>query len=205
MFESGTYPSSASIGWTRWLDTCRQPIVLVFAASWDTADEATLDGIRGELRGLGAALVVATPTRSFCCFPDGAGEEPVPRELCTSRALASLYRRYGIRPLEVTKGVLVLTLLDEDGYVRIQSTRDAPAGFESAVLETLRWATTSAAFGTRVLYSRSEAVMLSLMGAVALPAAEACTPKSTPPPNVGPPQKSETDATTPWTDRSSAA
>jgi hypothetical protein len=193
------------MGWTRWLDSCRQPMVLVFAASWGDADEATLDAIRGELRGLGAALVVATPQRSFCFYPDDAIEAPVPPELCTLGALTSLYRRYGIRALEIASGVLVLTLLDEEGHVRIQSTRDAPAGFESAVLETLRWATSSAAFGTRVLYSRSEAVMLSLMGAVALPAAEACTPKSVPPTSAAPPEESAPSASTPFSDRSSAA
>ncbi len=192
------------IDWLRWLDTHCEPLVLVFAAEWDQEESETLEAIRAELRYLGAALLVATETRSYYFRPDEGVEEPVPAELRTPRALASLYRRYGIRPLEVSNGALVLTLLDEEGHLRMQSTRHAPAGSEAAVLETLRWATTSAALGSRVLYSQRETVMLSLMGAVALPAAEACTPKSTPP-SAAPSAPVQRDGT-PWTaGRSSAA
>jgi hypothetical protein len=196
---------SPSVGWTRWLDAIRQPLVLVFAADWDSGDGETLEAIHAELRYLGAALLVANEARSFYFRPDEGVEEPVPAELRTPRALASLYRRYGIRPLEVASGSLVLTLLDEQGHLRMQSTRHAPVGAEAAVLETLRWATTSAALGSRVLYSRRETVMLSLMGAVALPAAEACTPKSTPPPSAAPSAPVQREGA-PWTDgRDSAA
>jgi xanthine dehydrogenase YagT iron-sulfur-binding subunit len=167
-----------SEGWSRWLERVGQPLVLVFAARWGDADRETLEAIRTELRGIGAALVVATERRAFCFRPDHDVEEQAPTELREPLALSSLHRCYGIRPIEVASGALVLTLLDEEGNLRMQSTRDAPAGYEAAVLETLRWAATNAQLGTRVLFSRREAVMLSLIGAVALSAAQACTPKS---------------------------
>ncbi len=172
--------------WTNWLNAFRKPLVLVFAPDWGRAAPATLEGIVAELRRLGSGLVVVTASDAFCFRADYAH---VPSRLREPSELMELFRRYEVDPKRVAGGVMSLALLDEDGRLRIQ-TAHAPLGkygvaaTEEAVLDLLTWARKSAAFGTRVLVSRGEAVLLSLTGALALSMAEACTPKGGPPPKL---------------------
>jgi len=154
--------------WTSWLDARGRPLVLVLAATWGDADPTLLEAIRAELRTLGTGMLVVAADAAFCFRPEGSGEEAIPPELLAPNALGSLYRRLDLRSRDVKHDDLVLTLLDDEANVRMQSVRDAPPSCAAAVLETLRWARTSAAFGAHVLFSRRDAVMLSLIGAVAL-------------------------------------
>jgi xanthine dehydrogenase YagT iron-sulfur-binding subunit len=169
--HDGAIPHDQS--WGQWLDEQHQPLVLVFAAAWSDTVPSSLDAIRAELRGLGAGMLVVANDASFCFRPDCDIDEALPQALLEGEELAALHRRIGIRGGEIESGDLILTLLDDEGNVRMQSVQEAPSSTAAAVLETLRWAGKSAAFGTRVLFSRREAVMLSLIGAVAL-SASAC-------------------------------
>jgi xanthine dehydrogenase YagT iron-sulfur-binding subunit len=165
-------------------------LVLAFAPEWGRADRKTLEGIRAQLRFLGAALLVATPSNAFCVRPDHEVDFPIPDALREPAALADLFRSYAVDPKRVVKaGVTALALLDEDGEVRIQAARTSwgksgAAPVETAVLDVLTWAGKSASFGPRVLLSRREAVLLSLTGALALSLAAGCTPKRRPAPTV---------------------
>jgi xanthine dehydrogenase YagT iron-sulfur-binding subunit len=177
MHDGSTPPA---VSWGSWLEEQRRPLVVVFAAAWSDAKPSALEAIRAELRGLGAGMLVVARDASFCFSPDSVVDEALPQALLEDDALASLHRRIGLRAGEIEAGDLILTLLDDECNVRMQSVQEAPPSTAVAVLETLRWAGKSAAFGTHVLFSRREAVMLSLIGAVAL-SATACKRPSKPP------------------------
>jgi hypothetical protein len=161
------------------LDAQHEPLVVVFAAAWNDTEPSALEAIQAELRGLGAGMLVLARDASFCLRPDCEVDEALPRALLEEDDLAALHRRIGLCTGEVEAGDLILTLLDDESNVRMQSVQEAPASAAVTVLETLRWAGKSAAFGARVLFSRREAVMLSLIGAVAL-SATACNRTTSP-------------------------
>jgi hypothetical protein len=164
-------PDALEAAWNQWLGTLHQPVVLVFAAQWGAPDHALLEDIRAELRALCAALVVATASRSFCFRSDRDCDEQLPDQFTTKRGLFALHRRYGLPFGE--PAFLTLTLLDESGFARMQTSTDAVEEVPTAVLATLRSAGLSAAAVDRVLLSRREVALSSLMTAFALPFADA--------------------------------
>lgn len=167
-------PDALEDAWSFWFGALRQPIVLVCAATWGAPEHTLLEAIRAELRVLGAALVVTTPERSFCFRPDSDFEEPLPARLAQKSGRFVLHRRYGL-PLGEPP-LLTLTLLDERGAMRVQASTDSVDGVAAAVLSTLRSAGMNVRADERVLLSRREVVLSSLMAAFALPFAESCKP-----------------------------
>ena len=186
--HDGSTPHEQS--WGGWLDDQQQPLVVVFAAAWNDPDASVLEAVRAELRGLGAGMLVVASDAAFCFRPDCDVDETLPPALLEAEALAALQRRIGLRAGELDTGDLILTLLDDESNVRMQSVQEGPPSAAVAVLETLRWAGKSAAFGSRVLFSRREAVMLSLIGAVAL-SASACQRPAKPPASARPARGAE--------------
>jgi xanthine dehydrogenase YagT iron-sulfur-binding subunit len=174
-------PDALEDAWRAWLAALGQPVVLVFVTDgeWGTPDRGLLEAIRAELRALGAALVVATGARAFCFRPDVARDEPVPPRLATEPGMRALYRRHGVQP--ASDAPLTLTLLDEHGTARAQTSSSLQCGLYATLLATLRTAVENTRADERMLFSRRELVLSSLMASLALPLAASCQSHAKPP------------------------
>jgi len=167
--------------WSAWFSALGQPVVVVLGSGWRRPERALLEAIRAELRALGAALVVVSENESFCFRPD-APEDPLPAELASRAGLTALVNRYAVRTEGLGERVSI-SLLDERGSARLQSTRVVAGDLAEAVLETLRAAGERAAEDGRLRFSRREVVLASLMAAITLPFVAGCrTRESVPAP-----------------------
>ncbi len=167
-------------GWSTWLSALRQPVVVVLGRGWRRPERSLVEAIRAELRALGAALVVVSENESFCFRPD-APEEPLPAELASPEGLTALVNRYAVRAEGLGDRVSI-TLLDERGAARLQSTRVIDGELAGAVLETLRSAGERAVEDGRLRFSRREVVLASLMAAITLPLVAGCKTRESAPP-----------------------
>ncbi|HTQ05777.1 MAG TPA: (2Fe-2S)-binding protein, partial [Polyangiaceae bacterium] len=166
--------------WTAWLGALQEPVVVVLGPGWGQPDRALLEAIRAELRALGASLVVASDAESFCFRPD-APRDRLPAELASGDGILALVRGYAVHAEGLADRVSI-TLLDERGRARLQSTRVADGELAAALLETLRSAGKRAAEDERFRFSRRELVLSSLMGAITLPFAAGCKTRDGAPP-----------------------
>ena len=163
-----------------------QPVVLVFAADWGEPSRETLDAVRAELRGLGAALLVLSQVSWFCFRPDDELEVVEPTAALSS-GVSKLLEQYEVKPAALAAGRLTLCLLDEQGAVRFRSTTDVAGDIPKALLSALQNAGKSTVSVTEAksdeLVSRREVVMLSLLGALAVMMADGCkrAPPAPPP------------------------
>jgi xanthine dehydrogenase YagT iron-sulfur-binding subunit len=172
-------PEPLADAWSTWLSALRQPVVVVLGSGWGRPERSLLEAIRAELRALGAALVVVSENESFCFRPD-APEDPLPGALASPEGLSALVNRYAVRT-EGLGGRVSITLLDERGSARLQSTRVVEAALAEAVLETLRAAGERLAEDGRVRFSRREVVLASLMAAITLPFVAGCKTRASVP------------------------
>jgi xanthine dehydrogenase YagT iron-sulfur-binding subunit len=160
-------------------------LVLVFAHGWGTPNEATLDDIRAELRGLGASLLVFDELvfddqSSFYFRPDAHISEPPPE--LSSSVIRDLARARGAPGGARSSSLLGLRVLDEDGTLRLDTERPIHDSVPAALLEALRVAGRSALqLGSTALLSRREIVLYSLVGALALVLGEGCRHERHPP------------------------
>jgi hypothetical protein len=171
----------ANTEWRSWLQARQQPILFAFGGKWQTPEAGVLDGIRSELRGLGALVVVATGSRVFCLGPDDA---PVAVPALDRRGFETLYRAIRVDPGDAADAALTLTLVDDRRSARMQGKW--PGAEDPAVLveSILAWAGRSvqemamnAATGgvhPPTTFTRRELVVLSLIGALAVPLAGRC-------------------------------
>jgi xanthine dehydrogenase YagT iron-sulfur-binding subunit len=162
-----------------------QPLVLVFARDWGQPSPETLDAMRAELRGLGAALLVLGQHSLFWFRAD---DEPEIEPTEAATHVNELLSRYAVTSEAVAAGRLTLCLLDGVGALRFRSTTEAADSVSEALLFALQKAGKSAigsdsnARDGRV--SRREVIVLSLLGALAAMMAEGCKreqPASQPP------------------------
>jgi hypothetical protein len=171
----------ANSDWRSWLQAHQQPILFAFGGKWQTPDPRTLEGIRGELRGLGALVVVAMGSRVFCLGPDDA---PAALPTLDRRGFETLYRAIRVDPGDAADAALTLTLVDDRRLARMQSKWPGAEEPALVVESVLAWAarsvqemTTMAATGgvhPPTTFTRRELVVLSLIGALAVPLAGRC-------------------------------
>lgn len=168
-----------------------QPLVLVFARDWGEPSHETLEAIRAELRGLGAALLVVSPQRLFCFRPDDELEVVEP-SAALEDGVGKLLEQYQVNPAGLLAGQLTLYVFDAAGRLRFRRRADAADGIAEALRRALQMAgknAISAPVGPRDgLMGRREVVVLSLLGALAIMMAEGCkreTPAA-PPPKAAP-------------------
>jgi hypothetical protein len=167
--------------WRSWLQAHQQPILFAFGGKWQTRDARTLEGIRRELRGLGVLVVVATGSSAFCLGPDDA---PAAVPALDGRGFETLYRAIRVDPGDAADAALTLTLVDDRRAARMQSKW--PGAEEPAVVVEgiLAWggrsvqemATAAETGGVHAptTFTRRELVVLSLIGALAVPFAGRC-------------------------------
>jgi xanthine dehydrogenase YagT iron-sulfur-binding subunit len=153
-----------------------QPLVLVFARDWQEPARPLLEGVRAELRGLGAALLIVSNEWLFFFRPDDELEAIAPMAEAGS-SLESLLARHGVGPDAMSEGI-TLALLDGDGGLRFRRSLVGPDVAADSLLLALQLAGAEVArahLGPRHgLVSRREVVTLSLLGALALVLAEGC-------------------------------
>jgi len=173
-----------------------QPLVLVFARNWGEPSPATLEAIRAELRGLGAALLVLGLHSLFCFRPDDELEEVEPTAVLEA-GVGKLFEQYEVDPGALAAGQLTLCVLDATGRLRFRRTADAADGIPEALLRALQIAGKTAISGPADardwLIKRREVVVLSLLGALALVLADGCKREvpNAPAPTPAPPKARE--------------
>src|SRR3954466_4545471 len=99
-----------------------QPLVLVFARDWGVPSTETLDAIRAELRGLGAALLVVGAESLFCFRPDDELEVVEPTKALIG-GVRGLREHYGVGREKLAGAKLTLCLQDDTG-VRFRGTAE---------------------------------------------------------------------------------
>jgi xanthine dehydrogenase YagT iron-sulfur-binding subunit len=166
-----------------------QPLVLVFAGDWTEPNREILEGIRAELRGLGAALLIVSKDWLFFFRADDE-LEAIGQTTSVGPSLERLFARHGLSPNVLVSEGMTLALLDGDGGLRFRRTIAGPAAVADSLLLALQLAGADVARASRGprqgQVSRREVVTLSLLGSLALVLAEACKHK-TPAPVAAPP------------------
>jgi hypothetical protein len=167
--------------WQSWLRAHQQPILFAFGGEWQTPEPYLLDAIRGELRGLDALVVVATGSTAFCL---GSDDAPAALPALDRRGFETLYRAIRVDPGDAADAALTLTLVDDRQLARMQSKW--PGAEEPAVVleSVLAWAgrslietmlrTETSSGHVSTPFTRREIVILSLIGALAVPFAGGC-------------------------------
>jgi xanthine dehydrogenase YagT iron-sulfur-binding subunit len=166
-----------------------QPLVLVFAGDWQEPTRQTLEGIRAELRGLGAALLIVSKDWRFFFRPDD--EALTISETTAGLSLERLLEHHGGAPDLLVSDGMTLVLLDGDGGLRFRRTIAGPRAGADSLLLALQLAGVEVARASQAppqgRVSRREVVTLSLLGALALVLAEGCKRKTPAPLSPHPP------------------
>ena len=150
-----------------------QPWVVAFGRGIRWQKSLVLEQIRAELRGLGAALLLVTDERCFTFRPDDELDLTGRDEPCGAEAILALRRACGLpltsrRPDELS--LVVLT----DGVVVGTHTVSAADGLAALALGLRAAGREAIAPRHPLSLSRRELVLVSLVGAFALLAAEGC-------------------------------
>jgi len=166
-----------------------QPLVVVFAGDWKEPSREILEGIRAELRGLGAALLIVSKDWLFFFRPDDELES-IGQTTSAGPSLDRLCERHGVSPNALLSDGMTLVLLDGEGGLRLRRTIAGPAAVADSLLLALQLAGTEVARASRGPnrgeVSRREMVTLSLLGSLALVLAEGCKGKTPAPPAAHP-------------------
>ena len=167
-------------------------LVLVFAQDWGSPEAKTLDGIRAELRALGASLLVLGGGSLFYFRPDDEHDLPRPKIL-DDRVIDLLTHAHGPAQPSASERHLTLALLDDEGRPRLRIARAVNDDTPSALLEALRLAGASVLeTNGRGMLTRREVVLFSLVSALTLVLTQGCK-RDSPPPSAKPvpPRKRE--------------
>ncbi len=171
-----------------------QPLVLAFAEELRLRESPTLEQIRSELRGLGAALLLVTQTGVFCFRPDDELDIQGTNSDVDPRTVDSLRTACGLPPSLTHE--LSLVLVVGDGHVVARHSFPAPDEL-AALARALSVAGREALAAQPFILSRREIVLASLLGAFALLAADGC--RGTPPQHAAPAAAVSTTHTRPVT------
>jgi xanthine dehydrogenase YagT iron-sulfur-binding subunit len=151
-----------------------QPIVVAFASGLELRESPTLEQVRAELRGLGAALFLVTESSIFSFRPDDEFDLLGSRSELRSEALRELRAASNLPARAQTERELSLLVVAGDGRLVAHHTLDTDDGL-LALAQALTVAGREAVFARHsVTLSRREVVVASLVGAFALLAAEGC-------------------------------
>lgn len=160
-----------------------RPLVLVAVGEWSLPEESLLKQLRAELRGLGAAMLVASRTALFWFRPDDELESFALDDAGISRARDALFSEFALELPNA--GSLRLVLLDDSGRERWRTTSKATPELASTLLEALSHAGKAALSAepseaavldgqARIRFSRRESVVLCLAAALSAMLAEGC-------------------------------
>lgn len=165
-----------------------QPLVLVFARDWGAPSVRVLEGIRAELRGLGAALIVLGERSLFSFRPDDELDVVEPPEHWHA-GRTGLLESLGLEREAIAENRLILCLLDGAGRVRFRRAVEEAREVPEALLAALHEAGKNAARGVErgALLSRREVVVISLTAALGAMLSEGCK-REAPPPAVKAPR-----------------
>ncbi len=157
-----------------------QPLMVAFADALELRESAALNQIRGELRGLGAALALVARGQIFAFQPDDELDLYGTRSPVEAQALAALRAACGLSA-STNAGELSLSVLGGDGRVVALHTFAATDQL-AALAEGLSAAGREVIVSNQSsLLSRREVVLASLVGAFALLALDGCRAKTPPP------------------------
>jgi len=166
----------ATSDWSTWLVTWRRPVLFAFGGEWQSTSWRALEAMAPELRELGALVVVAAGNTAFCV---GADDVPSPVPSLDRRGFELLYRAIRVDPGDRFGQRLTLTLIDHHGKARMKTTwpeGDEPSHIVASILacasrslaETTTPVSVTPGGGPRA-FTRREHVVLSLIGALAMP------------------------------------
>jgi xanthine dehydrogenase YagT iron-sulfur-binding subunit len=137
----------------------RAPCVVALCGSFP--EDGGGEGLRAELRGLGADLVVLTPRSGVWLSPDSE-----PRAVL---AAPGLWAEHGVRPPERGGSPLTVLVFDEHWKLRLRREADAPVPVEATLFAAVREARkNSQGMGRRDLLAGT------LVAALGLALAQAC-------------------------------
>ena len=151
-----------------------QPLVIAFADGMAWRQSATLERIRAELRGLGAALLLVSEERSLSFRPDDELEVDGRSDHCGPGARSRLRRACGLPSSPARPDELALAIRSSEGVIVARQLVIAGDGLTALAIGLQ-------AAGREVItpqhpltLSRRDVVLASLVGAFALLAAEGC-------------------------------
>jgi len=151
-----------------------QPLVLAFSERAILRESATLERIRAELRGLGAALLLVTGGQSFSFRPDDELDLQGRNDDCGPDARARLRRACGL-PVATSRGdELSLVVLSSEQVIVGRHTVVAEDGLSALALGLHAAGSDAIAPRHPLTLTRRDVVLVSLVGAFALLATQGC-------------------------------
>ena len=119
LFGDGTNKYSGEFPHTR---------VLAFVSSFadaERADEADLERIRAEVRGLGATLLVLSPKGSWCFGPDDRLFKRLTRGDGLNEQVSTAFQRFGVPEHGTRDGLRAAFVIDGGGTIRLAHVKTA--------------------------------------------------------------------------------
>ena len=163
--------SLRAVGITR---SSSQPLVIAFADGWQWQQSPTLEQIRAELRGLGAALLLVTADRSFSFRPDDELDLNGRSEGCGGELRRQLRRACGLSDAPRRPDELSLVVLSNEGFIVGRQVVTAEDGLSALAIGLHAAGKEAIAARHPLALSRRDLVLASLVGAFALLAANGC-------------------------------
>ena len=162
-----------------------QPLVIAFAEGVSWQQSPTLERIRAELRGLGAALLLVGEGRSFSFRPDDEIDLDGRSDDYGPDARSNLRRACGLPALPSRPDELALAILSSDGLIVARQVVTAENGLSALALGLRAAGREAIAPQHPLTLSRRDVVLASLVGAFALLATQGCREPAPVAPAVG--------------------
>jgi len=162
-----------------------QPLVIAFADGVSWQQSPTLERIRAELRGLGAALLLVGEGRSFSFRPDDELDLDGRSDDYGPDARSNLRRACGLPALPSRPDELALAILSSDGLIVARQVVTAENGLSALALGLRAAGREAIAPQHPLTLSRRDVVLASLVGAFALLATQGCREPAPVAPAVG--------------------
>ncbi|HET7543155.1 MAG TPA: 2Fe-2S iron-sulfur cluster-binding protein [Polyangiaceae bacterium] len=151
-----------------------RPLVIAFAPCLTLRQSPVLENVRAELRALGAALLLVGEAVTFSFQPDDELDIAGRGEPCDANTRAELRRARGLRCPPVASDELTLIVANGEGLIIARQVVAASDGLAALALGLRAAGQELRAARRTTTLSRRELVLLSLVGAFALLAAQGC-------------------------------